>query len=559
MSAPSADGVAAKRAVDPGSPPPPSTSSSTSSGSPGASRAAGASPAASLSNGGAPGAALPRLNPPAPPSLAAPPAATYAQTASRSTSPEYATGAAGTTGARAASPASSPRRSTFSSASGPGASQRDDDGVPTGLKVSERRQPRPRGGNRGLALTGLDALARLHSRLNGSGPARKGGAPAAVWTMADAVSFTGVAAGAAWAPGIDAAAMPLQSARVRHHPADVVAFAELAAAWLAKARAALTERHRHRGPAPPVERDNRRHASRARYRPPPTCPFPAGDGVGWGAVDLLSDVDTGYTPAEMSMETARRTDADLFAALLVDIAVALVEDGELSRAAGRLPFKGMGDLSSPNCATSTHPVATRSLTPLGEAERRVAERAGVDNMKEAYLSVLAPSQPGVGISAGDSFLIHGAHLIAEKLGPRAVVVRTDLPNAYNEAWRRTIMIQRHIACSPLHPVIPTLLASRSTDSFLLADDRSAPLRLEDAVQHGALLATASFGVAIHPECDSTLGEASVGLEVRFDKIHAYVADMKAARREALADIEWSELDGHHGIPIPKVPLGSPGY
>eukprot|EP00873_Tetraselmis_striata_P026867 jgi/Tetstr1/447131/TSEL_034569.t1 len=46
----------------------------------------------------------------------------------------------------------------------------------------------------------------------------------------------------------------------------------------------------------------------------------------------------------------RRTDADLFAALLVgtaDTVVALVEDGELSRAAGRLSSKGMGDLSDP--------------------------------------------------------------------------------------------------------------------------------------------------------------------------------------------------------------------
>eukprot|EP00873_Tetraselmis_striata_P021084 jgi/Tetstr1/441348/TSEL_029599.t1 len=45
-----------------------------------------------------------------------------------------------------------------------------------------------------------------------------------------------------------------------------------------------------------------------------------------------------------------RTDTDLFAALLVgttDTVVALVEDGELSGAAGRLSSKGMGDLSDP--------------------------------------------------------------------------------------------------------------------------------------------------------------------------------------------------------------------
>eukprot|EP00873_Tetraselmis_striata_P033323 jgi/Tetstr1/453587/TSEL_003982.t1 len=231
---------------------------------------------------------------------------------------------------------------------------------------------------------------------------------------------------------------------------------------------------------------------------------------------------------------------------------------------------------------------------VGEAERRAAGRAVVDNMKEAYVSVLAPSQLGVGIPAGDSVLIHGVRLIAEKLGPRAVIVHTDLRNAYNEAWRRTI-IQRHIDCSPLHPVIPALLASLSTDSYLVVDDRSAPVRSEDGVQQGAPLATTSFCVAIHPEvqqCDTTLEvndgaarfnaddgilvglpehvwpalhafrtsiKASVGLEVRFDKMQAYIADMEAARREAPADIEWPELDGHHGIAVLNVPLGSPEY
>eukprot|EP00873_Tetraselmis_striata_P009817 jgi/Tetstr1/430081/TSEL_019939.t1 len=213
----------------------------------------------------------------------------------------------------------------------------------------------------------------------------------------------------------------------------------------------------------------------------------------------------------------RRTDADLFAALLVgtaDTVVALVEDGELSRAAGRLSSKGMGDLSDPailarqlrdkhpsrshpmpnaaydipvdeaalavdmrvpfqqlkqhvaagpsgmrneylRClvgeyAPACGPEAVRAMhVGVGEAERRAVERAVVDNMKEAYVSVLAPSQLGVGIRAGDSILIHVVRLIAEKHGPCAVIVHTDLRNAYNEAWRRTI-IQRHIDCSPLH-------------------------------------------------------------------------------------------------------------
>eukprot|EP00873_Tetraselmis_striata_P036745 jgi/Tetstr1/457009/TSEL_043673.t1 len=55
-------------------------------------------------------------------------------------------------------------------------------------------------------------------------------------------------------------------------------------------------------------------------------------------------------------------------------------------------------------------------------------------------------------------------------------------------------------------------------------------------------------------------KASMGLaEVRFDHMHAYNSDMEAARREARADIELPELDGHHVIPVITVPLGSPGH
>eukprot|EP00873_Tetraselmis_striata_P021040 jgi/Tetstr1/441304/TSEL_029555.t1 len=180
------------------------------------------------------------------------------------------------------------RRCTFISVSGPGALHRDDDGVSTGQEVSERPQPRPRGGKCGVALIGLDSLARLHSRLHGSGPARRGGSPAAAWTVADVLAVVGVAAGATWALKIDAEARSLYPARVRHRPADVVAFAEVAAAWPTKARAVLAERHRRQGARPAGG----------------VGQFVAGDGVGWGAVDHLRDVDMVHMPTEMSMETA---------------------------------------------------------------------------------------------------------------------------------------------------------------------------------------------------------------------------------------------------------------
>eukprot|EP00873_Tetraselmis_striata_P019020 jgi/Tetstr1/439284/TSEL_027725.t1 len=52
-------------------------------------------------------------------------------------------------------------------------------------------------------------------------------------------------------------------------------------------------------------------------------------------------------------------------------------------------------------------------------------------------------------------------------------------------------------------------------------------------------------------------KASVGLEVRSDKMLAYIAYMEAALHETPADTEWPELDGHRGTPVLNVPLGSP--
>eukprot|EP00873_Tetraselmis_striata_P008690 jgi/Tetstr1/428954/TSEL_018929.t1 len=152
--------------------------------------------------------------------------------------------------------------------------------------------------------------------LHGSGPARRGVAPPAAWTVADALSVAGVTAGAAWAPRIDAAARSLQPARVRHHPADVVAFTEVTAAWLAKARAMLAERHRRRwarraGGAgqwsvPPSPALPSVAAFRGVAAPPVVAPAPP-PATGWGGVRRtvhLSDVDMVHMPAEMSMETA---------------------------------------------------------------------------------------------------------------------------------------------------------------------------------------------------------------------------------------------------------------
>eukprot|EP00873_Tetraselmis_striata_P038248 jgi/Tetstr1/458512/TSEL_044918.t1 len=101
-------------------------------------------------------------------------------------------------------------------------------------------------------------------------------------------------------------------------------------------------------------------------------------------------------------------------------------------------------------------------------------------MKEAYsMPVLAPSQLGVGIAARDSMLIHGVRLIAEKLGPRAVIEHTDLRNAHLRDGAARF---------------------NAGDGYLVG----LPEQVWPALH--------AFRTSI---------KASVGLEVRFDKMHAY--------------------------------------
>eukprot|EP00873_Tetraselmis_striata_P035542 jgi/Tetstr1/455806/TSEL_042598.t1 len=90
----------------------------------------------------------------------------------------------------------------------------------------------------------------------------------------------------------------------------------------------------------------------------------------------------------------RRTDADLFAALLVgtaDTVVALVEDGELSRAAGRLSSKGMGDLSDhailallrDKHPSRSHPIPDAAYDiPVDEAALAVDMRVPYQELKQ---------------------------------------------------------------------------------------------------------------------------------------------------------------------------------
>eukprot|EP00873_Tetraselmis_striata_P002792 jgi/Tetstr1/423056/TSEL_013827.t1 len=235
----------------------------------------------------------------------------------------------------------------------------------------------------------------------------------------------------------------------------------------------------------------------------------------------------------------RRTDAELFVALFVgtgDTVVALAEYGQLSRAAGRLSSNA-----------SSGPTAVRAMSEVTSMYLQ-GRLSGWFNRLFASASLVA---------------------LVKKLGEGGAldvrIVHTDLrSNAYNKAWRRTT-IQRHIDCSSLHLVIPALLASL-WDSFLLMDART----LE--VTYGAARFNADdkylMGLLEHVYCWPALHafrtsiKACLGLELRVDsKMHAYNADMEAARRQAPADILVA-LDSHRATASRSwlnVPLGSPWY
>eukprot|EP00873_Tetraselmis_striata_P009206 jgi/Tetstr1/429470/TSEL_019378.t1 len=259
----------------------------------------------------------------------------------------------------------------------------------------------------------------------------------AIPEYAAGVAIVGVAAGAAWAPRIDSPTMSYQSARVRHHPADVVAFAVVADA----------------------------------------------------AYD--SPVDE--------------------AALTVDM---------------RVPYQQLKE----------HVVAAGHFGIRNENLRcLVGEYAPASG----HAAVRGMSELGVGISAREySVLIHGVRLIAKKLGPRAVIVHFDFRNAYNEAWRRT-SIQRHIIA-----LLYDLSLVEECDNTLEVTEGAARFDTDN----GYLLGLPEH---VWPDLDAfrTSIKASKGFGVCFDKMHADNAGTETARREAPADIEWPELDGHHGIPV----------
>eukprot|EP00873_Tetraselmis_striata_P025597 jgi/Tetstr1/445861/TSEL_033501.t1 len=167
--------------------------------------------------------------------------------------------------------------------------------------------------------------------------------------------------------------------------------------------------------------------------------------------------------------------------------------GEYALASGLAAVRAMSEVTS-------------MYLQVGEAERRAAERTVLDNMKEMYVSLLAPSQLGGAPLATTFFCRVAIHPEVQECDKTVEVTHGAMRfNADDGFW----------------------WANRST-----------------------------FGRPFTPFARL---KASVGLELRFGKMHAYNTDMEAARHEAMADIEWPELDGYPGIPVFNVPLGSPGY
>ena len=199
------------------------------------------------------------------------------------------------------------------------------------------------------------------------------------------------------------------------------------------------------------------------------------------------------------------------------------------------------------------------------------------------------------MKAGDTILVHVVRLLMEKIGPRAVVVQTDLRNAYNEISRASIfstLMSRPCLAGAVHP----FRAAMSTEAFLVVGGRANLVASSEGVQQGDPLSTGAFCQAIHEyvrQADATLAAKGgacrffaddgclvglpedvwpvlarltedlrrhTGLEMQLSKVEAYSADLHGARAGAPEGIQWPTLDGHHGMSLLNVPVcGSPEY
>ena len=148
----------------------------------------------------------------------------------------------------------------------------------------------------------------------------------------------------------------------------------------------------------------------------------------------------------------------------------------------------------------------------------------------------------------------------------------------------------------LADLMPTLVAALGSEAPLVVDGRVDLVTSAEGIQQGSPLSTPDFCVAIHPEVEAADAELSAkGGAVRFYaddgylvglpadvwpvfhrlraalldaldlhvhddyKTTAYSADMERAQVGAPPGVRWPQLDGHYGLEVLGVPLGSPGY
>ena len=230
-----------------------------------------------------------------------------------------------------------------------------------------------------------------------------------------------------------------------------------------------------------------------------------------------------------------------------------------------------------------------------EPLRCVTERTVMECHADVYRAHLAPQQLAVGVANGDGILVHGIRLLMEKLGDDAVAVHLDVKNAYNDV-RRVALLRRHQNIPDLADVMPTLIAALGSEASLVVDGRVGLVSSAEGIQQGSPLSTPDFCVSIHPEVIAADAELSAkGGAVRFyaddgylvglpadvwpvfrrlqealfaaldlhvhddTKTKAYSVNMAAAQVGAPPGIERQHLDGHYGLEVLGVPLGSEGY
>ena len=132
---------------------------------------------------------------------------------------------------------------------------------------------------------------------------------------------------------------------------------------------------------------------------------------------------------------------------------------------------------------------------IGEAERRVFDRAVMIDNLDALVDYLEPLQFMVGVRGGDSKLVHGLRMTM-KAHPDWVFVQLDLKNAFNEIKREAVL-QAFMAVLTLSHLVPFLRAVLAPEGPILMGEHEQPSA--EGLQKGKVWGTACFCVGIHAD------------------------------------------------------------